>query len=101
MARYNTVVRERGIKLLGGKRQRITITKAFLKNLKILFLNKATSTIDNVIEKSISESLKSQGKGQTTLIVTYCLSIVKGTNEIIFLEKGKIKERGSHTELLN
>jgi len=57
------VVGEGGIKLLGGKRQRITITKAFLKNLKILLLDEATSTIDNVTKKSISESLKSQGKG--------------------------------------
>jgi len=63
MAGYNTVVREGGIKLLGGERQRITITRAFLKNLKILLLDEATSTIDNVIEKSIGESLKSRGKG--------------------------------------
>jgi len=63
MAGYNTVVREGGIKLLGGKRQRITITRAFLKNLKILFLDKAISTIDNITKKSISESLKSQEKG--------------------------------------
>jgi ATP-binding cassette, subfamily B, bacterial len=58
-ARYNTLVGEGGIKLLGGKRQRITIAKAFLKNLKILLLNEATSTIDNITEKSIHESLKS------------------------------------------
>ena len=57
------MVGEGGIKLLGGKRQRITITKAFLKNLKILLLDEATSTIDNVTKKSISESLKSQEKG--------------------------------------
>jgi ABC-type multidrug transport system fused ATPase/permease subunit len=57
--RYNIVVREGGIKLLGGKRQRITIARAFLKNLKVLLLNKAISTIDNIIEKSIRESLKS------------------------------------------
>jgi len=57
------VVREGGIKLLGGERQRITIARAFLKNLKILLLDKAIFTIDNVTEKSISESLKSQGKG--------------------------------------
>jgi len=59
MARYNTVVGEGGIKLLGGERQRITITRAFLKNSKILLLNEAISAIDNVIKKSISKSLKS------------------------------------------
>jgi len=62
-ARYNIVVKEGGIKLLGGKRQRIAITKAFLKNLKILFFNEALFTIDNIIEKLIYESLKSRGKG--------------------------------------
>jgi len=57
------VVREGGIKLSGSERQRITITKAFLKNLKILLFNKAISIIDNVIKKSISKLLKSQRKG--------------------------------------
>jgi ABC-type multidrug transport system fused ATPase/permease subunit len=57
-ARYNIVVREGGIKLLDGKCQRIAIARAFLKNLKILLLNKAISTIDNIIEKLIRESLK-------------------------------------------
>ena len=95
------MVGEGGIKLSGGKRQRITITRAFLKNLKILLLNKAISAIDNIIKKSISESLKSQGKGQTTLIVAYYFNIIKGANKIIFLEKGEVKERGSHTKLFN
>jgi len=56
---YNTVVREGGIKLLGGKCQRIAIIRAFLKNLKILLLNKAISAIDNITEKLIRKSLKS------------------------------------------
>jgi len=58
-AKYNTVVREGGIKLLGGKRQHIAIIRAFLKNLRILLLDKAISTIDNITEKLIRESLKS------------------------------------------
>ena len=73
----------------------------FFKNLKILLLDKAISAVDNIIEKLIRESLKSRGKGQTILIVAHCLSIVKGANEIIFLEKGEVKKRGSHTKLLN
>ena len=95
------MVREEGIKLLGSKRQRITIARAFLKNLKILFLDKAIFTIDNITEKSISKSLKSQGKGQIILIVAYCFSIVKNANEIIFLEKGEVKEKRSYTKLFN
>jgi ATP-binding cassette, subfamily B, bacterial len=58
-ARYNIVVREGGIKLSGGKRQRIAIARAFLKNSKILLLDEATSAIDNITEKLIRESLKS------------------------------------------
>ncbi|OCK98595.1 P-loop containing nucleoside triphosphate hydrolase protein, partial [Cenococcum geophilum 1.58] len=80
---------------------RISIARAFLKNLKILLLNEATSAIDNITEKLIYESLKSRGKGQTILTITYHLSTVKGADKIIFLEKEKIKERGSYTKLLN
>ena len=66
-----------------------------------MLLNEATSTIDNITEKSIRESLKSRGKGRTILTITYRLSIVKGADKIIFLEKGEVKERGSYTKLLN
>ena len=66
-----------------------------------MLLNKAISAIDNITEKLICKSLKSQGKGQIILTIAYCLSIVKGANKIIFLEKGEIKERGSYTKLLN
>jgi len=59
MAGYNIVVGEGGIKLLGGERQCITIARAFLKNSKILFLDKAIFAVDNVTKKSISESFKS------------------------------------------
>ena len=66
-----------------------------------MLFDEATSTIDNIIKKLIHKSLKSQGKGRIILTVTYCLSIIKDTNKIIFLEKGEIKERGSYTKLLN
>jgi ABC-type multidrug transport system fused ATPase/permease subunit len=66
-----------------------------------LLLDEATSAIDNITVKSIRESLKSWGKGRIILTIAYRLSIVKGANEIIFLEKGEVKERGNHTKLLN
>ena len=53
------------------------------------------------MEKSIRKSLRSWGKGQTTLIIAYCFNTVKGVDKIIFLKKGEVKERGSHTKLLN
>jgi ATP-binding cassette subfamily B protein len=66
-----------------------------------LLLDEATSAVDNITVKSIRESLKSRGKGRTILTVAHRLSTVKGADEIIFLEKGEVKERGNHTELLN
>jgi len=100
-AGYNIVVGEGGIKLLGGERQRITIVRAFFKNSKILLLDKTISAIDNITKKLIRESLKSRGEGWTILTVAYYFSIVKSTNEIIFLKKGEVKERGSYTKLFN
>ena len=66
-----------------------------------MLFDKAISAIDNVTEKSICKSLKSREKGRITLIITYYFSTVKGVDKIIFLKKGEVKERGSHTELLN
>ena len=66
-----------------------------------MFFNKAISTIDNIIKKLIHELLKSRGKSRIILIIVYCLNIVKRINKIIFLKKGEVKERGSHTKLLN
>ena len=66
-----------------------------------MLFDETTSTIDNIIEKLIYKSLKSRKKSQTTLIITYCLNTVKGVDEIIFLKKREVKERGSHTKLLN
>ena len=99
--RYNILVRKEGIKLLNSKCQYITIIKAFLKNLKILLLDKAISAINNIMEKSICKSLKSQRKDRTILIITYHLSTVKGANKIIFLKNREIKKKGSYTKLLN
>jgi len=86
---------------LGGKCQHIAITRAILKNLKILLLNKVISTIDNLIEILIRESLKSQVEGRITLIIAYYLNIIRDINKIIILEKGEVIKRGSHTELLS
>jgi len=86
---------------LGGERQRIAIIRAILKNLKILFLDKAISAINNLIKMLIYKSLKSQAESRITLIIAYRLNTIRDADEIIVLEKGEVTERGSHTELLS
>lgn len=97
---YNSEVGERGVKLSGGQKQRISIARAFLKNPPILILDEATSALDNVTEMQIQASLDKLSKGRTTLVVAHRLSTVKNADEIIVISEGKIKERGTHEQLL-
>lgn len=97
---YNTVVGERGIKLSGGERQRLAIAQLFLRNPKIVVLDEATSSVDNVAESEIQESFARICKGRTTIIVAHRLSTVQHADQIFVLEKGTIIERGTHEELL-
>ncbi len=98
--KYNTVVGERGLKLSGGEKQRISIARTFLKNPKILFFDEATSALDSQTERKIQSNLKKISKNRTTLIITHRLSSANFADEIIVLEKGTIIERGNHSSLL-
>lgn len=97
---YNTLVGERGIKLSGGQKQRIAIARLFLKSPKILILDEATSSLDNITETLIQESLDELSKGKTTITIAHRLSTVKNADEIIVLGAEGIKERGNHKELI-
>jgi len=97
---YNTLVGERGIKLSGGQKQRIAIARLFLKNPRILILDEATSSLDNITETLIQESLEELSKNKTTITIAHRLSTVKNADEIIVLGSEGIKERGSHEELI-
>ena len=97
---YDTQIGERGIKLSGGQKQRLSIARVFLKNPAILILDEATSALDNATEVMVQKSLFELCKGRTTLIVAHRLSTIKSADEIIVIEGGEIRERGTHKELL-
>ena len=97
---YHTIIGERGVKLSGGERQRLAIAQLFLRNPKIVVLDEATSSIDNVIESEIQESFARLCRNRTTFIIAHRLSTVQHADQIIVLQNGSIAERGTHDELL-
>ncbi|ABX09018.1 ABC transporter ATP-binding protein [Prochlorococcus marinus] len=97
---YNTLVGERGQKLSGGQCQRIALARAILKDAPILILDEATASVDNETEAAIQRSLSKITSNRTTLVIAHRLSTVKNADEIIVLDQGLIKERGTHHSLL-
>ena len=96
----NTNIGNAGSRLSGGQRQRITIARALLKDAPILILDEATSALDNESERKIQQALKRLMKDRTTLVIAHRLSTIESADKIIVLKDGKIKESGTHQELL-
>lgn len=95
---FETVIGERGVTLSGGQKQRVSIARALIKNPSLLVLDDSLSAVDTNTEKSILEALDKINA--TEVIIAHRISTIKGCDEIIFLEDGHIKERGTHDELV-
>jgi ATP-binding cassette subfamily B protein len=99
-AKYETMVGERGITLSGGQKQRTAISRAVLRDPRILILDDALSSVDTYTEEQILRELKDVMRNRTSILISHRVSTVKDADEIIVLDHGQIVERGTHAELL-
>jgi subfamily B ATP-binding cassette protein MsbA len=99
-ADYDARIGERGLRLSGGERQRISIARALLKNAPILILDEATSSLDAESEALVQRALQNLMEGRTTIVIAHRLSTVRRADRIIVLADGRIKETGTHEELV-
>jgi len=97
---YETIVGDSGVKLSGGQRQRLAIARAMLHRPDIIIFDEATSSLDNISEKKIQAAINNISKHTTVLVIAHRLSTVESADKIIILERGQVKEQGTHEELL-
>lgn len=97
---FDTHIGDKGVKLSGGEKQRVSIARAFLKGANILILDEATSSLDNQTERLIQEAINEMVKDKTTIVIAHRLSTIKNADKIVVIEDGRFIEAGVLTELL-
>ena len=97
---YNTEVGNRGLKLSGGEKQRISLARVILKDPRILILDEATSALDSISENAIQDALETMMKGRTSIVIAHRLSTILKADQILVVKDGVIAEQGTHEELL-
>ena len=97
---YDTLVGERGVTLSNGQRQRIAIARAEIRRAPLLILDEPTTGLDGENERAVIEALERLTEGRTTFLITHDLRLAARASLILYLEAGRVRERGTHAELL-